>query len=216
MNPIINPLAETYINEYSTPLGNNLLEVYNKTLLKHPHQHLQSSWVQGQFLTFISQIAQPKAILEIGTFTGFSALCLAMGLHYTGELHTIELREEDAHLAKANFSISPKKNQIHLHIGNAIDIIPTLNKMWDIVFIDADKTSYINYYEMVLPFLNKTGFIIADNVLFHGQVLENEIKGKSAVAIHSFNEYVAQDDRTEQTILSIRDGLMIIKKKISE
>jgi len=213
---LVNPLVEEYINKFSTPLDAGLFEVYNKTLEKHPQQHLQSSWVQGQFLTFVSKIAQPKTILEIGTFTGFSALCLAMGLHSTGELHTIELREEDALTAKANFSISPKKNQIHLHLGNALEIIPTINKMWDIIFIDADKINYIKYYEMVLPFLSNTGFIIADNVLFHGQVLENEIKGKSAKAIHSFNEYVAQDDRTEQTILSIRDGLMIIKKKISE
>ena len=210
---LVNPLLETYINDHSTPLEAGLLDVYNKTIENHPQQHLQSSWIQGQFLTFISQIAHPKTILEIGTFTGFSALCLAVGLDFDGELHTVELRVEAANIAKANFSISPKKNQIHLHIGNALDIVPTINKMWDIVFIDADKVNYINYYEMVLPFLNIGGFIIADNVLFHGQILENELKGKSAKAIQSFNEYVARDARTEQIILSVRDGLMIIKKK---
>jgi predicted O-methyltransferase YrrM len=172
-----------------------------------------SSWVQGKLLTFLSQLTKPKNILEIGTFTGFSALCLAKGLQADGELHTIELREEDANTALTNFSILGNKNQITLHLGNALEIIPTLNKQWDLVFIDADKTSYTQYYELVLPMLSDGGLIIADNVLFHGQVLDKEIKGKNAIAINDFNMHVAKDSRTEQIILSVRDGLMLIKKK---
>ena len=210
---IINPLAEAYISKFSAVEDEKLFQIHQQVLLQHPQQHLQSSWVQGQFLTFISQLAKPKYILEIGTFTGFSAICLAKGLQTNGELHTIELREEDANTALTNFSICENEKQIHLHLGNALEIIPTLQHKWDLVFIDADKTNYINYYELVLPMLNDGGLMIADNVLFHGQVLEEEIKGKNAIAINNFNEHVANDNRTEQIILSVRDGLMLIKKK---
>lgn len=210
---ITNPLAETYISNLSSSTDEKLMYIHQQTMLQHPQQHLQSSWVQGLFLSFLSQLTQPLKILEIGTFTGFSAICLAKGLQPNGELHTIELREADANRALTNFSVCENEKQIHLHLGNALEIIPTLQHNWDMVFIDADKTNYINYYELILPRLNKGGIIIADNVLFHGQVLEKEIKGKNATAIHQFNEYVANDSRTEQVILSVRDGLMLIKRK---
>lgn len=210
---LINELVENYINKYSSGNDESLKQIYEKTLREHSKKHMQSSWVQGKFLSFMSELVKPKYILEIGTFTGFSAICLAKGLQKNGELHTIELREEDAATAQSNFSFSAYKNQILLHLGNALEIIPTLKFKWDIVFIDADKTSYINYYNLVLPSLNETGLIIADNVLFHGEVVQQEIKGKNAKAIHSFNEFVSKDERTEQIILSVRDGLMLIKKK---
>ena len=210
---LVNPLAEAYISKLSAVDDDKLFHIHQQTIAQHPHQHLQSSWVQGQFLAFISKLLQPQYILEIGTFTGFSAMCLAKGLQQNGELHTIELREEDANTALTNFSNSENEKQIHLHLGNALEIIPTLQHRWDLVFIDADKTNYINYYELVLPMLSDNGVIIADNVLFHGQVVEQEIKGKNAIAINKFNEYVANDFRTEQVILSVRDGLMLIKKK---
>ncbi|MCX6298812.1 MAG: class I SAM-dependent methyltransferase, partial [Bacteroidetes bacterium] len=142
-----------------------------------------------------------------------SALCLANGLTDSGALHTIELREADAETAAHNFSKSTRNKQIHLHIGNALDIIPSLNFEWDLVFIDADKTAYIDYYELIVPRLSKKGMIIADNVLFHGQVLENPVTGKNAKAIQAFNEHVQADERTEQVLLTIRDGLVLIKKK---
>jgi predicted O-methyltransferase YrrM len=155
----------------------------------------------------------PTHILEIGSFTGFSALCLAEGLTSNGTLHTIELRTEDAQKAKAAFDTNPRSKQLHMHIGDAKEIIPTLQKKWDLVFIDADKTSYIEYYNLVLPFLNDKGIIIVDNVLFHGEVLEESVKGKSAKAIQAFNEYVLLDQNTEQVMLTIRDGLTLIRKK---
>jgi len=159
-------------------------------------------------------LIQPQYILEIGSFTGYSALCLANGLTNTGALHTIELREADAETAALNFSKSTRNKQIHLHIGNALDIIPSLDFEWDLVFIDADKTAYIEYYELIVPRLSKKGMIIADNVLFHGQVLENPVTGKNAKAIQAFNEHVQADERTEQVLLTIRDGLVLIKKKM--
>ncbi len=210
---LVNPLVENYILQNTNKEDKELLGIYEQTLEQHLHHHMQSSWVQGCFLSFISKLFQPMNILEIGTFTGFSALCLSKGLKKDGELHTIEIRDEDAQKALTNFKTYGNKNQITLHIGNAKTIIPTIKKKWDLVFIDADKTSYIEYYELVLPLLNDNGFIIADNVLFHGQVLEKEVKGKNAKAIHLFNEHVSNDLRTEQIILSIRDGLMLIKKK---
>jgi predicted O-methyltransferase YrrM len=209
----INPLANDYTQAYSNATPSYLKNLYEETLATHEHGHLQSSWTQGGFLSFISKMLAPTHILEIGSFTGFSALCLAEGLTNNGELHTIELREEDAQKAKAAFDINSRSKQLHIHVGDAKEIIPTLNKKWDLVFIDADKTSYIEYYNMVLPLLNNKGIMIVDNVLFHGEVLEESIKGKSAKAIQAFNEYVLSDHNTEQVMLTIRDGLTLIRKK---
>ena len=130
-----------------------------------------------------------------------------------GMIHTIEIRPEDGATAAENFSKLNANKQITLHVGNAKEIINQLPYQWDLVFIDADKTAYIDYYELIVPRLSNKGIIIADNVLFHGQVLDNEIKGKNAKAIHAFNQHVANDDRTEQVLLTVRDGLLLIKKK---
>ena len=160
----IHPLANEYTQKYSNCTPSYLKSLYEDTRANHAHAHLQSSWTQGGFLSFISKLMQPHSILEIGSFTGFSALCLAEGLSNNGELHTIELREEDARKAMQTFSTSPKSSQINMHVGDAKQIIPSLNKKWDLVFIDADKTSYIDYYNLVLPKLNENGIIIVDNV----------------------------------------------------
>jgi predicted O-methyltransferase YrrM len=208
---LVHPLAEAYASLYSTPDDALLAQIQETTLGQHLHAHMLSSPVQGRFLAMISQLMQPRHILEIGTFTGYSALCLAKGLLKNGELHTIELREEDATRAKANFSISERSAQIHLHIGDAKAIIPTLEHAWDLVFIDADKTGYLDYYELLVPRMAKNGLIIADNVLFHGQVFELPLSGKNAKAIDAFNAHVAADPRTEQVLLTVRDGLLLIK-----
>ena len=209
---LVNPDIEQYSSTLSLQLPDEALRIYNQTIADHPHAHLMSSILQGQYLSFISKMLEPLYILEIGTFTGFSTLCLAEGLKKGGELHTIELREKDAIDAKNNFSFSGKNNQIHLHIGNAKEIIPSLNFKWDLIFIDADKTGYIEYYELVLPELKKGGMIIADNVLFHGKVVETDFKDKNTTAIDKFNRHVNNDIRTSQLIVPIRDGLMMIKK----
>jgi predicted O-methyltransferase YrrM len=210
---IVNPAADHYATRFSTSDDDVLKSIYEDTIKHHSHSHMLSGPVQGKFLQFISNILQPTFVLEIGTFTGYSAICLSKGIKEGGQLHTIELREEDAATAKKNFASAKKDNLITLHTGNALDIVPTLSLKWDLVFIDADKAGYIDYYEMVLPHLSSSGIIVADNVLFHGQVLQEPVKGKNAKAIHAFNEHVANDERVEQVMLTVRDGLFLIKKK---
>lgn len=204
---------EKYADKYTSPLNSLLQEVLDFTLLNHAHSTMVSGHVQGQWLRFLSGLMKPKKILEIGTFTGFSGLCLADGLQEDGELHTIELRQEDANTAQSYFDRSPFSTKIKLHVGNALDIIPTLEHKWDLVFIDADKTNYINYYNLIFPQLNQNGLIVADNVLFHGQVLEDVATGKNAKAISAFNEMVKNDDLVENVLLTVRDGLLLVRKK---
>lgn len=210
---MINQLAQSYADLYTSPASPELTIINQETLDSHPKAHMLSGKIQGQFLAFISNMVQPKYILEIGSFTGYSALCLLKGIQKDGQLHTIEIREEDANTAAANFMKFDANKQVTLHRGNAIDIIKELPFKWDLVFIDADKTGYINYYEMLVPNLSDKGIIVADNVLFHGEVLEQNISGKNAKAIHAFNEHVNNDPRTEQVMLTIRDGITLIKKK---
>jgi caffeoyl-CoA O-methyltransferase len=210
---LIPSTVEAYLAQFTSPESAELLAINEATQALHPLAHMLSGHVQGQFLSMLSAMIQPKYVLEIGTFTGYSALCLVKGLTADGMLHTIERRPEDAATAAENFSKMNANNQITLHVGDAADIIQTLPYQWDLVFIDADKTGYINYYEMIVPRLATNGFIVADNVLFHGQVLEQPLKGKNAKAMHAFNEHVQADPRTEQVMLSIRDGLTIIKKR---
>ena len=210
---LINPLAQSYAEKFTSPLDQLLHQIEQHTLQHHPQAHMLSGHLQGKFLEIISCMTRPSRILEIGTFTGFSALCLLKGLAPDGKLHTIELRDEDADTASRNFHKAKANDRIILHRGNALDIIPALQEKWDLVFIDADKVGYKQYYELVLPAVNKNGVILADNVLFHGEVLDEPIKGKNAIAIHDFNEYVSRDERVEQVMVTIRDGLMIIRKK---
>jgi len=210
---LLNPLAEAYAERYSSPLDALREEIYQDTLKRHPHAHMMSSRLQGKFLEIFSILQQPSRILEVGTFTGFSALCLACGLQSGGNLHTIEVREEDAQTAKAYFSRSNVADKIILHTGNALMVIPSLTETWDLVFIDADKTSYLEYYKLILPMVRSGGIILVDNVLFHGEVLSEPVKGKNAKAIQEFNEYVNKDERVEQVLVPIRDGLMLIRKK---
>jgi predicted O-methyltransferase YrrM len=206
--------AEAYAQLHTSYLPPLLQELLEHTERHHPHAHMISGPVQGQLLRMISAMLRPRYILEIGTFTGFSALCLAEGLQPDGELHTLELREADAHTARIYFNRSAFAGQIKLHVGDARYIIPTLPYIWDLVFLDADKTSYTDYYELVLPALRPGGFIIADNVLFHGEVLQEPVKGKNALAIAGFNTHVANDIRVDHVLLTVRDGLMVARKRV--
>ena len=171
-----------------------------------------SGHLQGKLLEMISCMIQPRRILEIGSFTGYSGLCLARGLAADGRLHTIELREADAAIARAYFERSSFADKIILHTGNALDVIPRLDETWDLVFIDADKPSYIAYFNLVLPLLRKNGFILADNIFFHGEVLEDQVKGKSAQGIRAFNEFIKNREGIEKCVLTVRDGLYLIRK----
>ena len=209
---LVNNAAEAYAATFSLEEDALLKAINLHTTQHHPHAHMLSGQVQGSFLSLLSHLLRPKKILEIGTFTGYSALCLAKGLHTGGMLHTIELREEDASVARNYFEQSDYKENIRLHVGDAIQIIPTLHETWDLVFIDADKTGYLDYYELILPSVKQNGIVIADNVLFHGQVLEDTISGKNAKAIQAFNEHIKNDKRVEQVLLTVRDGLLLIRK----
>ncbi|MFM2358659.1 MAG: hypothetical protein RLY16_652 [Bacteroidota bacterium] len=210
---LIHPMAEAYAAQFSSPEDQLLQAIALYTQAHHPKAHMLSGNVQGAWLRMMSQLMQPARVLEIGTFTGYSALCLAAGLSPEGQLHTIEVREEDAATAQTFFNQSLYKEKITLHVGDAQNIIVDLDEIWDLVFIDADKTGYIDYYELILPRLRTGGIILADNVLFHGQVLEEPLKGKNAKAIHAFNEHVQQDIRTEQVLMTVRDGILMIRKK---
>ena len=209
---LVSKEAEDYASGKSS-IEDELLQTVNvQTLQAHNHAHMLCGNLVGTFLSLISRSVKAEKILEIGTFTGYSALCLAKGLKTGGILHTIELRKEDAAAAKSYFDQSIYKDNIILHVGDAKQIIPDLKEEWDIVFIDADKTGYIDYYELVLPSVKQNGFIIADNVLFHGQVLEQTVSGKSAKAIDAFNAHVKSDTRVAQVLLTVRDGLLLIQK----
>ena len=210
---LIHPLAQAYAERFSSPEDAVLNQVAEATRQTHPKWHMLSGHLQGGFLQMISEIMRPRYVLEIGTFTGYSAICLSKGLHPEGRVFTIELRNEDADQAQRNFNLAGLEDRIILHRGNALDVIPALDYQWDLVFIDADKPGYIQYYDLVMQKLRKGGVILADNVFFHGQVLEEEVTGKSATAIQAFNEHVAKDQSVNKVLLTIRDGLLMIIKK---
>lgn len=208
---IVNPLAQQYAESYTTPQDALLQEVLRFSL-QHPESQMVSGFLQGQFLSMISRMVRPARILEIGTFTGYSALCLAEGLQPAGKLHTLELREREAATAKGYFDRSPYREQIIIHIGDALKKIGEIEESWDLVFIDADKVNYISYFNRVLPKVKQNGFILADNTLFHGQVLEKEIRGKNAVAIQAFNDHVLKSNAVQKVMLPLRDGLYLMRK----
>ena len=209
---LINPLVQSYAEQFSSPEDELLREIADFTTHHHPEPHMLSGHLQGKLLEMVSYMTRPMRILEIGTFTGYSALCLAKGLQPEGILHTIELREKDAAIAQGYFDRSPSRDKIRLHTGSAKEVIPSLNEIWDLVFIDADKVSYTEYLELVLPDLRQNGFILADNIFFHGEVLTGPVKGKSAKAIQAFNEAVMKRDDIDKMVITLRDGLYLIRK----
>lgn len=210
---IILSAAQEYAQAHSSLPGSLSEEILAHTLATHPESHMISGPLQGTLLSMISRMIKPYRILEIGTFTGYSALCLAEGLTSDGLLHTIEKRGNDAETAAGFFSKSKFAHQIVLHIGDAMDKIRELNENWDLVFMDADKTSYIRYYDYLVERMKPGSWIIADNVFFHGQVIQENPTGKNAKAIDAFNKHVKNDHRVEQLMLTIRDGLTLIRIK---
>ena len=210
---IVHPQAQAYAEAFTgspSPLLEELLQI---TLEQHPKAHMISGHWQGRLLQFISSTAKPRRILEIGTFTGYSALCLAEGLAEDGMLHTIEARPQDAAMAQSFFNRSPFANQIKLHVGDAHLLIKELKESWDLVFLDADKVGYTSYLQAIWPELKSNALVIADNVLFHGELLQPELKGKNPKALQQFNEMVRNLPDAEHVLLPVRDGLMLIRKK---
>lgn len=201
-----------YAEQHTSPQTALLQALERETYQKVLMPQMLSGHLQGATLQFISKILQPTYILEIGTFTGYSALCLAEGLKPNGQLHTIDNNDELSEMQKRYFAQSDFASQIYLHTGNAADIIPTLDYPFDLVFIDADKVNYSLYYDLAIGSLKSGGVIIADNVLWSGKVLLPN-PDKKTQAIIAFNQKVHADNRVENILLPVRDGMLLIRKK---
>jgi caffeoyl-CoA O-methyltransferase len=211
---IISQKITEYAEAHTTPESEALQNLNRETNAKVLMPRMLSGHLQGRVLSMFSHMIRPKRILEIGTYTGYSAICLSEGLVEGGILHTIDINEELKPMALNYFKLSGCEQKIILHTGNALQVVPSLNETWDIVFIDADKKNYSAYYDMVLPHMRKGGFIIADNVLWSGKVLDNPADMDTDTrAISDFNKKVVSDPRVENVLLPIRDGLLIARTK---
>lgn len=206
----ISPELEDYVARHSEDEPKLLAELNRETHLKILQPRMLSGHLQGRVLSMLSKIISPKHILEIGTYTGYATLSLCEGLAADGTIDTLDNNEELFDFQRKYFDKSTWGNQIHQHLGNALDIIPTLDKTFDLVFIDADKENYLKYYEMIVPKMRKGGIILSDNVLWSGKVL-SEVKpnDKSTKAILEYNERLKNDSRVETVLLPIRDGLTV-------
>ncbi len=215
---------EEYIEAHTSPENAVLARITHETNLHILNPHMLSGQVQGRLLSFMSKMIRPKRILELGTFTGYSALCLAEGLADNGELITIEHNDELEETIRKNLALSPLGKKIKLIIGDAKEVLDRsavrsenaslLEERFDLVFIDADKREYCEYLELVYPLVRQGGWIIADNTLWDGHIIDSAYdKEKQTLGLRAFNDQVAADERLEQVILPIRDGLTIIRKK---
>ena len=205
---------DTYVVNHSQKEPELLQQLNKETWQKVLNPRMLSGSYQGRLLSIISKLIHPKNILEIGTYTGYSALCLAEGMQKDGELITIDKNEELENFAKKYFNKSAYKNQIQQVVGNALDVIPTLTQKFDLVFIDADKSNYINYFNLIIDHMNPGGVILSDNVLWSGKILEdlkpNDEDTKTLIA---YNKLLNTDTRVETVLLPIRDGLTITRVK---
>ena len=208
----LDPILEKYVCEHTANESDLLKKINRETHLEVLQPRMLSGHLQGRVLSMFSKMIQPERILEIGTYTGYSALCLAEGLTPNGKLVTIDINEELAPRVRSYFSSSEFSEQIDYKIGAAMEIIPTLNEKWDIVFIDADKHNYINYYHLVFPMVNIGGFIIADNVLWSGKVIDSTQNDKDTELLRDYNRLNHEDERVEEVLFPIRDGLMVCRK----
>lgn len=203
-----------YCENSTSPESEILSQLNRETHLKVVSPRMLSGHLQGRFLSLISKLQQPTLIVEIGTYTGYSALCLAEGLKNNGKLITIDVNEETSAVAKSFIEKTDYANKIELVLADAKSYIPTIEESIDLVFIDADKKNYLNYYHLVIDQLNQGGLIIADNVLWSGKITMPEVEmDKETLALHQFNQFVQQDDRVDNLLLPIRDGLMVVRKK---
>lgn len=201
---------ENYVANHSQDEPELLAKLNRETYQKVLQPRMLSGHFQGRVLSILSKIIHPKNILEIGTYTGYATLCLAEGLAKEGAIDTIDINEELADFQKKYFDASEWKNQIFQHIGDAMNIIPNLNKKFDLVFIDADKENYINYFHLIVPMMNKGGIILSDNVLWSGKVIEKlDPKDTSTKVLVEYNELLKNDSRVETVLLPIRDGLTV-------
>ncbi|MFP4089869.1 MAG: O-methyltransferase [Cyclobacteriaceae bacterium] len=203
---------EQYTTAHCSELPEYLNELERETRLKVLMPQMISGKVQGTVLRMLVHMIQARRVLEIGTFTGYSALCMASAMPDDGKLITIDINEELEDMVRNYMAKAQLAHKITYLLGNALDIVPDLEESFDLVFIDADKVNYQHYYELVLPKVRQGGFIIADNVLWKGKVTSNEKLNNTGEAIRKFNEHVHNDERVENVLLAIRDGLMIARK----
>ena len=209
----MNKKLEQYIEDYSTPEDPILEDLYRQTHIRFLNPNMVSGHLQGKFLEFISLMVRPLNILEIGTFTGYSAICLSKGLQPKGKFVTIEINDELSTFAHSFFQKAGVDSKITQLTGKAQEIIPGLNLMFDLVFMDADKREYIEYYNLIIGKVNPGGFIIVDNVLWSGQVLDKDTSDQQARGIIDFNSMIRKETIIENVIIPLRDGLMLIRKK---
>lgn len=209
---LLAPEIEKYIEERTSAESDVLTKLNRETHLKVLLPQMLSGHVQGRFLSMMSHMIQPKRILEVGTYTGYAALCMAEGLVEGGKLHTIDINEELTPMVKRFIEEAGYADRVQTHLGSAIDVIPTLDETFDMVFIDADKINYSNYYDLVFDKVRPGGFIIADNVLWSGKVVD-ENPDKDTRALMDYSAKVHADDRVENVLAPVRDGLMIARKR---
>ena len=211
----LNVALEDYILTHSIPQDPLLQELERITYTTVLHPRMLSGHIQGQILYMITRMINPLKILEIGTFTGYSAICMARGLEGDGELHTYDINDEIADLARSFFARSGVNEKIHFHLGDARVLLKESHEIFDMVFIDGEKKEYPEYYELVVPLIRPGGFMLADNVLWGGKIVHKKLKTNDwqTQGIKIFNEKVQKDERVENVIFPFRDGLMVIRKK---
>jgi len=209
----ISPELEQYAGIHTSPESELLSRINRETHLEVLQPRMLSGHLQGRVLSLLANLLKPKRILEIGTYTGYSALCLAEGLPDDGKLITIDVNEELQARVQGYFNDSSYKGQIDYRIGDAMELIPTLPDMWDLVFIDADKKNYLNYYDLVIERMNPGGIILADNILWSGKVIDEAAQDRETVLLRNYNERIHADERVENILLPIRDGIMVSRKK---
>ena len=213
----MNPDLETYLLSHIDAEGDYLYRLYRATNIHTVHGRMASGHLQGRLLKMFVEMIQPKNILEIGTFSGYSAICMAEGLGEDGRLYTFEINDEMEDFTRPWIENSPVASKIHFIIGDANVEAPKLNVVFDMAFVDGDKRTYIETYETVLKLLRPGGFILADNTLWDGHVIDAHYQhDQQTQGIVHFNDFIAQDARVEKVILPIRDGLTIIRKKLNE
>ena len=208
---LIDEKIQAYAEAHTSPEQPALQELNTFTHDNIEMPQMLSGHMQGRFLSMISRMVRPMQVLEIGTYTGYSAICFAEGLAEGGMIHTIDINDKMKDLAEKYFKKAGVADNIKMYIGNAMEIIPAINETFDLVFIDADKSNYINYYNLVLPKVRKGGFIVADNILWSGRVIDEEKDNRTKV-LDNYNKTILADDRVENVLLPIRDGLMIAQK----
>lgn len=211
----IDPILDQYACEHTSKESELLQQINRETHLEVLQPRMLSGHFQGRVLSMFSKMIKPSRILEIGTYTGYSALCLAEGLTAEGKLVTIDVNEELENRVRGYFNSSEFRGKITYLVGDAIQLIPTINEKWDIVFIDADKLNYLNYYQLVFDSVKVGGYIIADNVLWSGKVIDPTKQDRETNLLREYNHFVHNDPRVEEVLLPIRDGLMVARK-ISE